>query len=555
MKLFGLGEKKTDPETQELKNRFERDGFVVLPQFFPAEFCDRILDEVALYTGPERANLDTRITVDITHGPHGGRLVCVRDAPAEAFAGSFKINNLFTESATVAEATFAPRLTQVLGHLLGDAPVAINSLNFKYGSQQPDHIDTWYMPPPKAGSLIVASISLEDVRLDAGPLFYYPGSHRIPPYVFSHGGIHALEAEMPDCRRYLEKEIAERGLKKETFLGRKGDVFLWHCQLLHGGSPILDREKTRASLVVHYWGKAATGFQPLRTDPSGGKFLDRDYWKTDGKPIDTIQASDPGNSVPATAAPPLIVAAETRHVESSPVPSTAKHVAFETWEARDETLESVEARIHDGAQREQLHARAASYLNTFERLFPKLTPKKGARLMEIGSGVGYVMEEALQRYKPASIVGLDVAAGMIKHARQRLRRDGVDARAVEFVHYDGIDVPLPDASIDYIYSVASLQHAPRAYCFRAMMEAWRLLRPGGNACIHLLAYSHFRKHVTPEAFRHEVQQQIHDRQGHWHHYYTAEEIEAILRYGIGVPEGSSAVREIEGSLWFCYSKR
>jgi phytanoyl-CoA hydroxylase len=543
MNIFSWGANRTDIAPREIIRRFERDGFVVLPQFFAHDLCDRVVNEMNLYTGPGRANLQTRITVDIAHGVHGGRLVCVRDAPDDAFTDTFKLNNLFTESSVVAGMMFARRLTRVLRKILRDKPVAINSLNFKYGSQQPDHIDTWYMPPPKSGSLVVASIALEDVRPDAGPLFYYPGSHEIPPYLFSHGGIHAIDAEMPQCTQYLEGEIAKRGLKKETFLGKKGDVFLWHCQLLHGGSPILDPARTRATLVVHYWGREAVGKQPVRTSLSGGKYLDRDYWKTDGKPIVATQQPATAISISAPAV-----------TQGSSMPSQATHIAFETWEARDEKLEAVEARIHDGVSSEQLRGRAASYLDNLDRLFPKMIPGKNARMLEIGSGVGYILEEALRRYQPASIVGLDIAAGMIEHAKQRLQRDGVDTRNIQFVHYDGIDAPLPDASIDSIYSVASLQHAPRPYCFRALLEAWRLLRPGGSARIHLLAYSHLRQHSSPQAFEFEVQQQIHARQGHWHHYYTIEEIQTVLACGIGVPERSFTVTEREGSLWFCFRK-
>ncbi len=77
-----------------------------------------------------------------------------------------------------------------------------NSLNFIWGSQQPDHFDTWYMPPPPVPEcppegplkhamhrfrppppppfgLAVSSICLEDVHPDAGPLMYYPGSHAL----------------------------------------------------------------------------------------------------------------------------------------------------------------------------------------------------------------------------------------------------------------------------------------------------------------------------------------------------------------------------------------
>jgi phytanoyl-CoA hydroxylase len=82
---------------------------------------------------------------------------------------------------------------------------------------------------------------------------YYAGSHKIPPYRFSDGRLNEKADEMPQCRAYLEREIAERGLKVQEFRGQAGDVLLWHAQLLHGGTAIRDMSKTRRSLVVHYW--------------------------------------------------------------------------------------------------------------------------------------------------------------------------------------------------------------------------------------------------------------------------------------------------------------
>jgi SAM-dependent methyltransferase len=226
------------------------------------------------------------------------------------------------------------------------------------------------------------------------------------------------------------------------------------------------------------------------------------------------------------------------------------HPAFRTWEARDESLTAVESRIHDGVPREQLHRRADEYLDIFEALFPESRPPPGARLMEVGPGVGYIMEAALRRYSPKKIVGLDIAAGMIEKAQQRLERDGVDVRAIEFVHYDGARAPLPSDSFDFIYSVASLQHAPRPYCFRAITEAHRLIKPSGDVFIQLLSYSHFKEHITPELFDQEIERQIRGDEDHWHHYYAAEEIDAVLRYGIGVKR--LRVREQGGSLFVCF---
>jgi hypothetical protein len=44
----------------------------------------------------------------------------------------------------------------------------------------------------------------------------------------------------------------ERGLKTETFMAKKGDVLIWHADLMHGGVPIQDPRQTRKSLVAHF---------------------------------------------------------------------------------------------------------------------------------------------------------------------------------------------------------------------------------------------------------------------------------------------------------------
>ena len=41
-------------------------------------------------------------------------------------------------------------------------------------------------------------------------------------------------------------------LEVQRFTCRRGDVFIWHAGLLHGGSPIDDAQQTRRSFVVHY---------------------------------------------------------------------------------------------------------------------------------------------------------------------------------------------------------------------------------------------------------------------------------------------------------------
>ena len=123
--------------------------------------------------------------------------------------------------------------------------MACNSLSFERGSQQPAHFDTFYMPPLVPNKMLATWIALEDCSLDAGPLIYYPGSHKLKPYCFSHGGLHAVREEMPQCQRYIQAELEKHDLRPQKFAARAGDVFIWHAQLLHGGSEINNLKLTR----------------------------------------------------------------------------------------------------------------------------------------------------------------------------------------------------------------------------------------------------------------------------------------------------------------------
>jgi ectoine hydroxylase-related dioxygenase (phytanoyl-CoA dioxygenase family) len=39
---------------------------------------------------------------------------------------------------------------------------------------------------------------------------------------------------------------------KKSFLGKAGDVLIWHADLAHGGAPIKNVGQTRHSLVTHF---------------------------------------------------------------------------------------------------------------------------------------------------------------------------------------------------------------------------------------------------------------------------------------------------------------
>jgi ectoine hydroxylase-related dioxygenase (phytanoyl-CoA dioxygenase family) len=200
-----------------------------------------------------------------------------RHAPDEARDLPYKLNDVYLVSDSVRETILDPRLVNVVADLLDGTPLVCNSLTFERGSQQRFHFDTFYMPPLVPNKMLATWIALEDADDRAGPLRYYPGSHLIPPYHFSHGALHALAEEMPAFDEYITPELESRQLESTTFPARQGDVFIWHAQLYHGGAPIEDMSLTRKSLVTHYL-RVEDMERPYCEDIGGGRFyLKRDH--------------------------------------------------------------------------------------------------------------------------------------------------------------------------------------------------------------------------------------------------------------------------------------
>ena len=181
-----------------------------------------------------------------------------RDVPDSARDQPYKLNDLYLVDDDVRSIILAEPLVAMLRQLAGDEIVAFNSLHLERGSAQDYHLDTFYMPPPPGGRLIVSSICLEDVHPDAGPLGYYAGSHLIEPFLNCDGDRRARTMqEHTDAFGHIYGEIERRQLSPTIFCGKAGDTFIWHEQLLHSGTPIVDMQRTRKTIVTHYCTKSS----------------------------------------------------------------------------------------------------------------------------------------------------------------------------------------------------------------------------------------------------------------------------------------------------------
>lgn len=169
-----------------------------------------------------------------------------------------KIVNAFHDTPVISAIAHDERLTKILSMLLGKTVYPIQSLNFITGSQQATHSDSIHMTTFPLGYLIAVWIALEDVEEGSGLLHYYPGSHKLP-YIMSedydHGDTKYFFGKTPYAA--YEKKIAEvidnHTFEKHVFKAKKGDILIWHANLLHGGEKVTITNATRKSMVLHYF--------------------------------------------------------------------------------------------------------------------------------------------------------------------------------------------------------------------------------------------------------------------------------------------------------------
>lgn len=141
---------------------------------------------------------------------------------------------------------------RIAAKFFGHEPLIHTSLYFKHGSQQRPHIDTPFFWTQPMNLFCGVWVALEDVRPDAGPLVYYPGSHKLfcDPIVLERY-YKLARNDLQEMFRLMELDV--RSMIKPAYANiDAGDIFIWHPGLMHGGSPASSLTRTRHSVVFHF---------------------------------------------------------------------------------------------------------------------------------------------------------------------------------------------------------------------------------------------------------------------------------------------------------------
>jgi ubiquinone/menaquinone biosynthesis C-methylase UbiE len=126
------------------------------------------------------------------------------------------------------------------------------------------------------------------------------------------------------------------------------------------------------------------------------------------------------------------------------------------------------------------------------RVLELAAPAPGEDMLEVATGTGVQLVNLARRNPDGHTVGVELADGMLRRTRARLRSAGLDQ--VELLAGDARDLPFPDASFDLVVNSYMLDLLPREDIPRVLAEFQRVLKPGGRLVLSNMTMGEARHH-------------------------------------------------------------
>ena len=194
--------------------------------------------------------------------------------------GGMRVQDAWAFDADVHALAVNPRIIKILSEIFGRQAWPFQTLNFPVGSQQHYHSDSVHFSSIPERFMCGVWVALEDVSEGAGPLEYYPGSHKWPIVYNDQIGIRVTNSKKSSSQEIYhdvwEALVEKNGVSPQLFFPRKGDTLIWAANMLHGGSRQGDLNATRWSQVTHYFFENCCYITPMLSDVPIGKLRVRD---------------------------------------------------------------------------------------------------------------------------------------------------------------------------------------------------------------------------------------------------------------------------------------
>lgn len=249
-----LKEKQLSDEHKRIATEYNENGFIVLSGIIPQTLIDDVQKD------SEEMGFN-------------------QDFPIKTHRDANRVQDLWTVSNNSRQLACFPQVLEILEMLYGRETVPFQTLNFKVGTQQKAHSDTVHFSSLPAKYMCGVWVALEDITPENGAVYYYPKSQRLPEYDFSSFKDGVNDSSYDDYSEYevfIESLMKQYDIEKKCFYAKKGDILIWSSNIIHGGSPLLNKDSTRWSQVTHYYFKDCIYYTPMLSNMVTNELFLRD---------------------------------------------------------------------------------------------------------------------------------------------------------------------------------------------------------------------------------------------------------------------------------------
>lgn len=216
-------------------NKYQRDGYLIIDTELPTSVLDQVTTDLE----------------DIWNGEKTESLPVVQKNRIQS---AWKISQ---SAKTIAD---NQRILEILQQLYHKKALPFQTLNFRYGTEQPIHSDSLHFNSEPFGMMCGVWVALEDIGIDQGPLIFYPGSNQLPEMNFHDMSL--APGDFKSYRTYIQNLITEKKLKPNYGTMKKGQALIWTANLLHGGAKQNNKALSRLSQVTHYFFEDSKYWRP-----------------------------------------------------------------------------------------------------------------------------------------------------------------------------------------------------------------------------------------------------------------------------------------------------
>ena len=101
--------------------------------------------------------------------------------------------------------------------------------------------------------------------------------------------------------------------------------------------------------------------------------------------------------------------------------------------------------------------------------------KSGMKILDLGTGSGYLSFSIAEKFTDMFIIGLDIVEKALVDNRIKAEKENI--KNISFITYDGINFPFSDNDFDMVVSRYALHHFPDIQ--KSISEVSRVLKSGG----------------------------------------------------------------------------